>query len=159
VTGEIITVDDDQVTGTRKALDRARRWRAEESVDRGCAVVNCVATVNPPSLVRINVNVYALRLEYKPGLFDFFRLEATTPRLALDRFSVEITANAPTRDVSGLIDRIAVLSEDIQCCHFREDNEPAVFGFRTLPAHIDVSDDDKSLERRRNGSDALDVWV
>ena len=35
VTGEIITVDDEQVTRKRKALERIRRARAEELIDWG----------------------------------------------------------------------------------------------------------------------------
>lgn len=51
VTGEIITVDDEQVTRIRKALDRTRRAKAEESADRGCVRVDRDVPANQPSHV------------------------------------------------------------------------------------------------------------
>jgi hypothetical protein len=158
VTGQIITIDDDQVSGICKVLDRARREPAEELVDWGCASA-AYAPVNQSSHVLIKVNVQALRLEYKSGLFNLFRNEARVDRLAVDRFSVEIAANAPSGDISKLIETITPLADTVRSYCFGEVLDAASSGHSVPPARINVSDYDRSLESRNTGSNPLDIWV
>jgi hypothetical protein len=88
----------------------------------------------------MSVNVQALRLEYKSGWRDFFRSEPRMGRAALDRFTIEVAADAASSDVSELIEGIAALSD-------------------IVPSHYKVRDDDGSSESGKPDSPALDIWV
>ena len=158
MTGEIIPAEDERLTRTRKALDRLRRAKAEASV-HGTGVP--AASSLPKELsrqVHIHVSVQALRVEYKPGLFAFFRAEPGMCRAAFDRFSVEITANAPDRDVPAVIEGIAALSDIIPCYGVGEANDGLASGQPVAPTCVDIGDGDASPQRHRSTA-ALDIWV
>jgi hypothetical protein len=161
VTGEIITVDDEQMTRKRKALERIRRARAEELIDWGCVHPACDVSGDQPSQVRININVkvQALEVEYKPGLFDFFRDGPRMRRTAVDRFTIEIAADASSSNIPALIEGIRGLSDIVQSYHVGEVSDSASFGPRALSAYVDARDDDRSVESRSPGPRSLDIWV
>ena len=159
VTGEIITVDDEHVARKRKALERIRHATAEELIDWGCVRPACDVPGGQPSQVRINVNVQALSVEYKPGLFDFFRDGPRMRRTAFDRFTIEIAADASSNNIPALIEGITGLSDTVQSYHVGEVNDSAASGPRALSAYIDARDDDRSVESGSPGPRFLDIWV
>jgi hypothetical protein len=118
----------------------------------------CDAPANRPPQVRINVNVQALRLEYKQGWFDFFRSEPEVRRLERDRFSVEMAADAHGTDVVSLMEKISSLL--VPAHHFGgEASDAAASVPRTPPTYATVSDDGSATDSRRCGAPALDIWV
>jgi hypothetical protein len=140
VAEETIIIDDEQLARTRKVLDCVRRERAEDAGECSYVVPTCDASINQASQVRINVNARALSLEYEPGFFDFLFNRARMRRVALDRFTVEIAAEAPAGAVPGLVDEMSALSEIIQSCHF-------------------PGNKDQSLGVHTTKSDSLDIWA
>lgn len=157
VTGEIITVNNQHLTRKREVPNRIRPGRAEQLADLGCMRAACEGLGHQPSQVRINVNVQALRVEYRSSWFDFFRNEPRTRRTAVDHVTVEISADA-SDDVPALIERITGLSNIVPSYHVGEVNDDTSV-HRVPSAYLDVSDDDRLLESRRAGSQALDIWV
>lgn len=158
MTGEIITVDDEQLAKMRKASESVRRARAEELADRGCVHTACDVPANRTAQVRINVNVQALRLEYKPGWFDFFRSEPGMRCLARDRFTVAIAADAHSSDVLSLIEKISSLF--VPTHHFSNEASDAPASVQCTPStYATVCDDDSAPDSRRTGAPALDIWV
>jgi hypothetical protein len=159
VTGEIITVDDEHVTRKRKAPERIRRARAEELIDWGCVRPACDVPGGQPSQVRINVNVQALRVEYQPGLLDFFRDGPRMRRTAFDRFTMEIAGDASSGNIPALIEGITGLSDTVQSYHVGEVSDSAASGPRALSTYVDAWDVDRSVESGSPGPRSLDIWV
>lgn len=160
VTGEIVIVDGEQVARTRNAPNRVRRAGAEEIVDRSCVPCACDLPAHRRSQVQVNVNVQILRAEYKSGLFDFLCNGARMRRLALDRFTVEIAADAPRGDVPAFIEGITALSNILPCHLFASEvSDTAASGQRAPSPYVAVCDDDRSSDSRGTGSPALDIWV
>ena len=100
----------------------------------------CDASINQAPQVRINVNARALTLAYEPGFLDFLFNRARMRRVALNRFTVEIAAEAPADSVPGLVDEMSALSEIIQSRHF-------------------PGNKDQSLGVHTTKSDSLDIWA
>jgi hypothetical protein len=143
----------------RKASDRVRHAGLEELTDGSHVRSACDVCAQQPFQVQVNVNVQALRLEYKSGWFDFFRTEPRTRRLALDRFTVEIAAETTSSDVPALIEKITSWLDIVPPRHLgTEISETAVSGHRAPSAYAAVCDDDPSSVSRRTGA-ALDIWV
>jgi hypothetical protein len=158
VTGEIIPVEDERLTRTRRGLDRLRRTEAEGSVHWNGVPAASSLGEKLSRQVHIHVSVQALRVEYKPGLFALFRAEPGMRRAAFDRFSVEITANATDGDVPAVIVGIAALSDIIPSYGIGEADDGSASGQRVGPTCVDIGDDDASPQRHRSKA-ALDIWV
>jgi hypothetical protein len=159
VTAEIIPVEDERFMRTRKALDRLRRVKAEGSVHSNRAPAASSLPEELSRQVHIHVSVQALRVEYKPGLFALFCAERGMRRAAaFDRFSVEITADAPDGDVPALIEGIAALSDIIPSYGVGEADDGSASGQRVAPTCVDIGDGDASPQRHRSTA-ALDIWV
>jgi hypothetical protein len=77
-------------------------------------------------------------------------------RAVLDRFTVEIEADAPSGDVPALIETITVLSDIVPSYHFGEVSDAAAYGHRVPSAYADVSDDNRSLDSRGT---AITAWT
>jgi hypothetical protein len=158
VTGEIITVDDEQLAKMRKASDGVRRASAEELVDGDCLPTAWDVPADRPPQVRISVNVQALKFEYKPGWFNFFRSEPELRCLEHDRFSVKIAAETHRTDVLSLMEKISSLF--VPARHFGgEASEAGASVPRTPSNDATVCDSHLSSEPRRSGAPSLDVWV
>jgi len=160
VTGEIITVDDEQLATMRKASDFVPRADLEELTNRNCMHSACDVRASQPSQVQVNVNVQALRLEYKSGWLDFFRTGPRTRRLALDSFTVEIAGESASSDLPTLIEKIKSSLDIAPSLRVDSEVSDTSGAGRCAPStYVAVRDDDRSPDACRTGAPALDVWA
>jgi len=92
-------------------FDYVRRKHAESAVDRRCIATICKAVADLPPKSRINLNVHASTLGENPDFVDFFRRQARTLSLPLERFTLEIVEHAPTYNVPGLACNLRALRD------------------------------------------------
>ena len=91
-------------------------------------------------------------------MLDFSQSAAgLEPPTVVDHVTVEISADA-SDNVPALIERITAFSNIVPTYHVgKVNNDTSVH--RVPFAYVDVNDDDRLLESRRAGSQALDIWV
>jgi hypothetical protein len=152
---QLLVIDDEQLTSACKGADSIPGKRPGALVE-GTVVAASDAAPNHPSQIRINVDVCAITLEHKTGLLDFFRNQARMPRLALDRFSVEIVQHGPPGNASELIDSV---TDVLRSCDFRGLGGSASRDCVPAPHVATNVDEYAPLEFRTSDSDSLDVWV
>lgn len=158
VTGEIISVEDEQLARMSKASDPLRRASFKGSTEGTYVRRACHGRADQSSQVIVDVQV--LRLEYRSGWFDFFRTEPSIRRVALDRFTVQIAADNAGSDVPALIEKTTSLLDILPSHHFgSEVGDIIASGHRAPFAYVAVCDEDGSPDSRRTDAPALDIWA
>ena len=92
-------------------FDYVRRKRAESAMDRSCIAAICKAVADLPPNARVNLNVHASTLGENADFVEFFRRQARSLALPLERFTLEIVEHAPNYNVPGLTCNLRALRD------------------------------------------------